>query len=281
MIVLKTVDEAVKWRHPLTGSVGYVASLGGLHRGHEKIFEHAAAENDALVVSLFVNPTQFADGEDYETYPADIDDDLATCRRCGADAVFVPSAAEMFPAEFSTVVRVSRFRGVLCDVSRPHHFDGVTTVVDKLFNILRPSRSYFGKKDYQQLRLIQQMVLDLNQPIVIVPFETVREPDGLAVSTRNSYLSESERAVAPRLYSSLQWALGAFRDGLTSWNAFQLGIRERVEAPDELMSLEYAEALDRRTLAPMATLNNEVVIAVAARCGAARLIDNIELGTAL
>ena len=277
MRIAHTLKDFRAWRGSLSGHVGFTPSLGCMHDGHRALLRASVGENDASIVSIFVNPTQFGRGEDFDKYPRDLEHDAEICRSEGVDMLFAPSVAEMYPPGNATRVSVAKFRGVLCDASRPQLFDGVATIVTKLFSIVRPDRAYFGKKDYQQLRIIEQLTLDLNLGTAIRRIETVREPSGLAGSTRNQYLSADERRAGARLYKALQHCrqryLEGRRDAAGVLDEATGLLAERSPTP----SIEYLAAVDRDTLEPVSTLTANTLIAVAANVGKARLIDNIEL----
>jgi len=258
--------------------IGLVPTMGYLHAGHASLIRQARQECDLVVVSVFVNPTQFGPGEDYDRYPRDLDRDRAVCESEGADAIFAPPADEMYPAGAPcTRVVVARVSEGLCGRSRPHHFGGVATVVTKLINIVQPQRAYFGEKDYQQLVVIRTLVADLNLPVEIVGCPTVREPDGLAMSSRNSYLSPELRARAPAIYE----ALCAGREAARSGERSAAAIAERVRVDLGQMpgaAIEYVEVVDAQSLAALEEVDGGAVVAVALRLGDTRLIDNIRIG---
>jgi pantoate--beta-alanine ligase len=259
------------------GHVGLVPTMGYLHEGHRSLIRAARAANDYVVVTIFVNPLQFGAGEDLDRYPRDLSGDLAQCREEGADLVFAPSAAEMYPQGAPvTTVTVAGLTDGMCGAARPTHFAGVTTVVTKLFAIVGSCRAYFGKKDAQQLAVIDRMVADLNLPVEVVGCPIVREPDGLAMSSRNAYLSAEQRAAALVLSRALETAAGAVIAGERNAHAVVAIIDELVRT-EPLVALEYAEARDAHTLEPVATLEGDVLVALAARVGRTRLIDNVTL----
>jgi len=262
-----------KWRQS-GGKVGFVPTMGYFHRGHLALMERARAENDYVVVSLFVNPTQFGPGEDFARYPRDLERDRRLAEEAGADALFHPAPEEMYPGDYQTYVEVTGLSQGLCGTSRPGHFRGVATVVTKLFNIVTPDRAYFGEKDAQQLRVIKKMVADLNLPVEIRAVPTVREEDGLAMSSRNTYLNPEERRQATALYQSLLWAKEQVAAGERDPARLTAGM-QRIIAGSPLVQLEYLEFRDDETLAPLTELKGKVLIAIAARVGTARLIDNI------
>jgi pantoate--beta-alanine ligase len=258
-------------------SVGLVLTLGALHDGHAAVMRRARAECGCVVVTIFVNPTQFPPGEDFERYPRDLEGDVRKAATVGADLIFAPPTSEVYPPGDSTFVEV---RGPLvecmCGAHRPGHFGGVTTVCARLFNIVRADRAYFGEKDYQQLLVIKQMVRDLHLPLEIVAVPTVREPDGLAMSSRNSYLSPEERGAATVLYRALSEARKRAEGGEREAAALVGAVKEMIET-DPLVKLQYAELRDAETLEEMRQLHGRAVLAVAAFVGQARLIDNVVL----
>jgi pantoate--beta-alanine ligase len=258
-------------------SIGLVPTMGFLHEGHLSLLRAARAECDLVVMSLFVNPTQFGPGEDLDRYPRDEERDAELAAGAGADLIYAPPVDEVYPGDFSTTVTVSGLTEVLCgDPARrgPEHFRGVTTVVAKLFNTVQPDVAYFGQKDAQQLVAIRRMVRDLDFPVRIEALPIVREPDGLAMSSRNAYLSAEERERATALSRALR-EIELVASGESLAAGIEAGRRVLAEAGIEP---EYLEARDAKNLQPVAELNGRpVLIAVAARVGRARLIDNIEL----
>ena len=256
-------------------SVGLVPTMGFFHIGHRSLMEAARRENDFVVVSLFVNPTQFGPNEDLASYPRDLEGDTAVAVAAGVDALFVPTVDEMYPlGPPRTTVHVAGLTAGMCGASRPGHFDGVTTVVAKLFAIVGPSRAYFGRKDFQQVAVVRRMAVDLNLPVQVVGCPLVRESDGLALSSRNVYLTPSERAVAPQLHAALTAAVGAIRHGERAAERVVGLVRHRIGAYPEL-EVEYVEVRSADELEPLSELRGEFVIALAARVGRARLIDNV------
>ncbi len=253
--------------------VGLVPTMGALHAGHLSLIEAASQRDDFIVVSIFVNPTQFGPEEDYERYPRQLSRDAELAAQARAHLVFAPPPAEMYPDDYSTWVEVQDLTEGLCGRFRPGHFRGVTTVVTKLLNIVQPDRAYFGEKDYQQLIVIKRMVRDLNIPVEIVGLPTVREADGLAVSSRNQYLDTQQRAVAPRLYQALQHGAQAARNGASGTEV------ERVVwgllAKEPMFAVQYVQAVDPETLRPRGKAGAPMVIAAAVYLGDTRLIDNI------
>jgi len=279
MELIRTIPEA---RCAIAGaklaarSVGLVPTMGALHEGHASLIRQCRRECAFTVVSVFVNPTQFGPHEDLAAYPRTLDADAALCRELGADVVFAPNAQEMYPREQLAWVNVERLGEHLCGATRPGHFRGVCTVVLKLFNALTPDRAYFGEKDFQQLAILTRMAGDLNVPVQIVPCPTVRESDGLAISSRNRYLSDDQRRQAPSLYKALTHAREMVRHGQTDAQAILEAVRQIVEAhPDA--SVDYISLVDKELLQPLARVDRPGVLAMAVRLGPARLIDNISV----
>jgi len=277
MQVAKTVREVRAWTKLARAdgkTIGFVPTMGYFHEGHLSLMRRAKAECDLCVVSLFVNPTQFGPSEDFLRYPRDFARDAAMAESVGVDLLFAPEVEEMYPEGYQTYVEVTEVTRRLEGAARPGHFRGVATVCTKLFNIVQADRAYFGKKDYQQLKVIQRMVKDLNIPTEIVPCETVREPDGLAMSSRNVYLKPDERQAATVLYR----ALCAGRDAILAGERDAKKVKvlvEQVIATEPLVKTEYVDVADAETLEPLTDLQGEVLISLAARVGVARLIDNI------
>jgi len=257
-------------------TVGLVPTMGFFHAGHLSLMKAARAENDRVVVSLFVNPTQFAPGEDLEDYPRDLARDVRMAEEVGVDYIFHPSVEDMYPQPYLSYVEVEGITEGLCGASRPGHFRGVATVVAKLFHIVPAQRAYFGLKDAQQVRVIQKMVEDLNFDVDIVVCPTVREEDGLAMSSRNVYLGEEERKAATAIYRSLRLAEEMAREGERDAAAVLAAVRGVLEE-EPLVRPEYVEAVDWTDLRPVAEMRGKVLVAVAARVGRARLIDNVLL----
>jgi pantoate--beta-alanine ligase len=276
MIVEKDPDsarQAVTAQRRMGRTIGLVPTMGAFHEGHLSLIRRCRAENDFCAVSIFVNPTQFGPQEDLATYPRRLTDDCALAEKEGVDLVFAPQPEQMYGPDFSTWVTVEKLTSGLCGRFRPGHFRGVTTVVTKLFNIMQPHRAYFGQKDYQQLVVIKRMVADLNMPVQIVALPTVREADGLAMSSRNEYLPPELRAVAPAIYKALTVAAESVRNGATGHEAEQIVRRELSRTPD--IQLQYVEAVHPDTLEPVGHNGAPLVIAVAAYLGGVRLIDNV------
>lgn len=258
-------------------SIGFVPTMGFLHAGHLSLMRQARRENDLVVVSVFVNPTQFGPNEDLEAYPRDTRRDTALMQSENVDIAFFPPAEEIYPASFATYVSVEcSMTRVLCAKSRPTHFRGVTTVVAKLFHLVAPDRAYFGQKDAQQVTVIQQMVKDLDFDVEVVECPIVREADGLAMSSRNTYLSPRHRAGAVVLFQSLTEAKQMIEGGERSAEALVSLIRTKIEAVQDAQ-IDYISVTDAGTLAELTTLAGDVLIALAVKFGKTRLIDNIRM----
>ncbi len=259
-------------------TVGFVPTMGYLHEGHLSLFRCARRENDVVVASIFVNPTQFGPGEDFERYPRDPQGDKEKAESERVDVLFMPRAEDLYPLDFQTFVEVERLTRGLCGAFRPGHFRGVTTVVTKLLMLAFPTRAYFGRKDFQQWRVIEQMVRDLHFPVEIVSCPIVREPDGLAMSSRNVYLSPEERQSALSLYRSLRKAEALFREGETRPQVYEQAIRTILESAPHLKKIDYIAIVDGLTLEPVDRVERGTLIALAAHVGPARLIDNWWVG---
>ena len=280
-MIIETVKEL---REYLAGqraagkTVGFVPTMGFLHEGHLSLIREAKAENDVVVVSDFVNPTQFGPNEDFESYPRNIERDTELALSAGADVIFYPSVSEMYPPESSTYVEVEgNITRVLCGASRPTHFRGVTTVVNKLFNIVEPDKAYFGQKDAQQVAVLTKMVKDLHMDIELIICPIVREPDGLAMSSRNTYLSAEERKQAVILNQALKKAKNAFANGEKDVVKLTEIITDKInEMP--LAVIDYVSILDFPSLKPIITIEKDALAAVAVKFGKTRLIDNEILG---
>jgi pantoate--beta-alanine ligase len=255
-------------------TIGFVPTMGYLHEGHLSLLRRARELSDKTVLSIFVNPTQFAPNEDLDRYPRDFERDEALARAEGCDILFYPSVEEMYPQPYRTYVTVEEITRVLCGRSRPTHFRGVTTVVSKLFHIVKPHLAVFGQKDAQQAIVIKQMVRDLNFDVEIVVGPIVREPDGLALSSRNVYLSPEERKQAPLLYQSLMKAKEHIENGERDAGQVRKAI-ESVLQKAPLARVDYIEIVDTRDLKPLNPLQGEVLIALAVFFGRTRLIDNV------
>lgn len=252
----------------------FVPTMGALHHGHAALIRQAcrvAGKNGAVIVSIFVNPTQFGPSEDFSAYPRPLKFDLKTCREAGADAVFLPGVADMYPSDASVSVNENSLSSTLCGRSRPGHFSGVCTVVAKLFNIVSPTHALFGEKDWQQLAIIRRMVRDLDFNLQIIPCPTIRESDGLAASSRNAYLTASERCLAPEIHASLRLA----SKKPTPSKVVAEAVKRISKIPGA--GIDYVEAVDAATLQPLRNRRAEGRLAAAVFLGKARLIDNIAL----
>lgn len=271
---LKIALKALRQGHK---RVGFVPTMGFLHEGHLSLVKSAKAENDVVVVSIFVNPTQFGPNEDFSSYPRDLERDSALVESAGCDLVFAPEPEEMYPQPYMTYVDVTGgLTDKLCGASRPGHFKGVATVVTKLFNLVKPTRAYFGQKDAQQVAVIEQMVADLNMDVVIVPCPIVREADGLALSSRNTYLSETERREALVLSQSLFWAKEQIEAGERQAAVLIEGMKKLIgKSPSA--EIDYIQIVDARTLENVDVLSGTVLLALAVKVGRPRLIDNMRL----
>lgn len=275
--LIQTIAEVRHRLEPFRSSyqvIGLVPTMGALHAGHESLIQQARKEADCLVVSIFVNPLQFGPKEDYTHYPRMPEADLDFCSRLEVDLIFAPEVEEMYPTPSLTSVEVARITDHLCGPFRPGHFSGVATVVAKLFHIIQPQRAYFGEKDAQQLRVIERMVSDLNLAVSVVAVPTVRESDGLAVSSRNQYLSPEERRSAPVLYRALQAAQQAISEGVLDCGEARKRALEVLEQ-DQNVRVEYLEIVDSEEMQPVERITGPVRVAGAIRIGATRLIDNL------
>jgi len=256
--------------------LGLVPTMGYFHEGHLSLMRRARAENDVVIVSLFVNPTQFGPGEDFERYPRDAAGDEAAAKAVGVDVLFTPSAADMYPPGYATFVEVAGLSDVLCGARRPGHFRGVATVVTKLFQLCRPDAAYFGRKDYQQAVVVKRVITDLNFDVRLEILPTVRDADGLALSSRNSYLTAEERTRATALVRALAKAQGLFAAGEKRVSALKAAMADILAAADA--RVDYVEIVDGDTLAPRDAARPGDLVAVAAYVGRTRLIDNTILG---
>ena len=278
MEILWTPAEMRAWRAANPGSLGLTPTMGYLHEGHLALARRSLAENEVSAASIFVNPAQFGPSEDFERYPRDEENDLRLLRELGVDAIYMPSVEAMYPEGYQTYVTVEGLAQGLEGASRPVHFRGVATVVTKLLNVVRPDRAYFGKKDAQQLRVIRRLARDLDLPVEIAGCETVREADGLAMSSRNAYLTPEQRAAAAVLSRALGAAAAMFADGVRSAESLRAGVRAAVGG-EQLAELEYVSMADSETLAEIeGEVEGTALLSLAARFGAVRLIDNVTLG---
>lgn len=277
MRIVSTVEEVreqvKEWRAE-GFSVGLVPTMGYLHEGHKSLIDKAVRQNDKVVVSVFVNPIQFGPTEDLATYPRDIERDAALCENAGAALIFHPEKEDMYFDDFCTYVDMENLTKGLCGKSRPTHFRGVCTVVSKLFNIVQPDRAYFGQKDAQQLAVVRRMVRDLNFDLEIIGCPIIREEDGLAKSSRNTYLSAEERKAAVVLHKSLEKGERMLRGGEKDAEKIKQAIREVILA-EPLAKIDYVEVVDFDTLESVETADGEVLTAIAVYIGKTRLIDNV------
>ena len=280
MKIIESIDEMQRLAAAARSAgtdIALVPTMGYLHEGHASLMREGRRRGGMLVASIFVNPAQFGAGEDFATYPRDMERDAKIAGECGVDLIFAPGAAAMYPAGYQTFVEVENLSLPLCGASRPGHFRGVTTVVGKLFNIVQPHAAIFGRKDYQQLAVIRRMVADLNIPVEIIGMPIVREPDGLAMSSRNAYLSPAERKSATCLNRSLEAAKALYRSGERN----PAILRERIIAvidAEAAAVIEYVELRDGDSLEEIAKADDRTLLALAVRIGKTRLIDNRILG---
>ncbi len=273
MKVVNTAADLRAAHAALVHPIAMVPTMGYLHRGHLSLIERARAESGAVVVSIFVNPTQFGPAEDFTRYPRDLPRDLELCEKAGVDVAFTPAASEMYPPGFATFVEVEGLQDRWEGAARPGHFRGVATVVARLFRLAQPGRAYFGEKDYQQLQIVTRMARDLALDVEIIPCPTVREPDGLALSSRNAYLDPESRAQA----LALSEALRAAQQGASAGELLGAGLAASMQeavARHPGVALDYAAVVDPSTLEPLATLDRPGRALIAARVGGVRLIDN-------
>ena len=276
MKIVQTVEEVraeiKKWRRENL-TVGLVPTMGYLHEGHKSLIDRAVAENDRVVVSVFVNPMQFGPSEDLESYPRDLKRDAALCEEAGANLIFHPEPEDMYSSDFSSFIDMNTLTGGLCGKTRPTHFRGVCTVVGKLFHIVEPDKAYFGQKDAQQLAVIRHMVKDLNFNLEVVGCPIIREEDGLAKSSRNTYLNKEERQAALVLSRSLDAAKAQIEAGERNAVVLKENICSIIEA-EPLARIDYVEFVDWNTLEPVETIDGPVLNAIAVYIGKTRLIDN-------
>jgi pantoate--beta-alanine ligase len=279
MIVIKTIDEMKAYVRDIkkkNQTICLVPTMGYLHKGHTDLMREGRTLADHLVISIYVNPTQFGPNEDLAKYPRDFEMDCRLAGEVGVDCIFYPDSDQMYPRGYATYVNVEGITETLCGKSRPTHFRGVTTVVAKLFNIIEPDTAVFGLKDYQQLAVIKRMVVDLNMNVQIIPHPTVREEDGLAMSSRNKYLTPEQRKHALVLSRSLKHAQEMVRSGSRDASAIRAAVVDMISSTPECV-LDYAEIVHPETLACLERIEDHAVMALAVKVGATRLIDNIEL----
>ena len=279
MRIITTIAElqqAIREEKHNGKSVGYVPTMGYLHEGHVSLMQHARKENDLVVLSIFVNPLQFGPNEDFETYPRDLERDQNIAMDAGVDYIFYPSVEEMYPASPSIMARVESRTDCLCGKKRPGHFDGVATVLTKFFNIIQPNKAYFGMKDAQQVAVVDGLIKDFNFPVELVPVDIIREEDGLAKSSRNVFLTETERQEAKELYQSLIKAKEAIAAGERNPNAIVKLVSDYISTHTHGV-IDYVEVYQYPELQPVTTLSGQIIIAIAVKFSKARLIDNITL----
>ena len=276
MKVVETIAEMRRIRLELDEPVGFVPTMGYLHDGHLALVKQARAENSSVVASIFVNPTQFGPQEDFESYPRDTQRDLAMLEKERTDIVFMPSVAEMYPTRFSSWVEVGKITERLEGAARPTHFRGVTTVVAKLFNIVQPTKAYFGQKDAQQAIVIKKMVADLNMNLEVVACRTVREPDGLAMSSRNTYLSPEERRAAVVLHQALNLAQQLWSQGERDAEKLRQEIVAIIQK-QPLANIDYVSIADAETLEELDEIKPPALVSLAVKIGKPRLLDNVVL----
>lgn len=278
MVIIKSIDDlrkAIRSARSAGRTIGVVPTMGYLHEGHLSLMRRARKENDLVVATVFVNPTQFGPNEDFEAYPRNARRDIDLMQAENVDIAFMPEAVDLYPDGYATYVDVQgSMTQTLCGASRPEHFKGVTTIVAKLFHLTAPHRAYFGQKDAQQIAVIRRMTRDLDFDLEIVACPTVREPDGLAMSSRNSYLSESQRANAVVISQALFEARDMIAAGQTRADKVIDHIRMRIEAVEQA-DIDYVAAVDFYTLNDLDILNGSVLLAVAVKFGSTRLIDNL------
>lgn len=276
MEIIHTIANLKSWRDQCHGSVGLVPTMGFLHDGHLSLVKQAKKDNSEVAVSIFVNPTQFGPSEDYKTYPRDLERDLALLEEVGTDIVFIPSDEEMYPNGYCSWVDVEKVTERLEGEYRSGHFRGVTTVVAKLFNIVEPTRAYFGQKDAQQVIVISKMVVDLNMNLEVIIVPTMREADGLAMSSRNIYLNAKERKAATILYKALTKAKEQRLSGERDANCLRQTMTVMIQS-EPMAKIDYISVADVVTLEEISHIDNQTLVSIALRFGKTRLIDNILL----
>jgi pantoate--beta-alanine ligase len=275
MHVITKIDEMTNYSTSEQDNgevIGFVPTMGYLHDGHLSLVQKAKQNCDKVILSIYINPTQFSPSEDLDKYPRDLERDKELCKEAGVDALFFPSDSEMYPENYRTYIQVEGLSELLCGVTRPHHFKGVTTIVAKLFNIVLPHRAYFGLKDYQQYTIIRRMAKDLNMGVDVVGCPTVREGDGLAMSSRNVYLNQKQREESRVLYESLRQAQGMFDKGITDVKMIKDHIRARIEETEGV--IDYIEMVNPDSLQSVEEVEERDVILLAVYFGGTRLIDN-------
>ncbi|MFC1901221.1 pantoate--beta-alanine ligase [Chloroflexota bacterium] len=276
MKVIETIAEMKNLRQQIAGPLGFVPTMGYLHEGHISLVKQAREENPTIAASIYVNPTQFGPGEDFESYPRNTERDLSMLEKENTDIVFMPTGEDMYPPKYDSWVDVGDITQRLEGASRPTHFRGVTTIVNKLFNIVQPTKAYFGQKDAQQLAVIKKMVKDLNMNLEVIACPTIREPDGLAMSSRNSYLKPDERKAAAVLYQSLKLAEQLYKQGEKDAEKIRREMTELI-SKQPLTNIDYVSIADNETLEELAEVKSPVLVSLAVKIGKPRLIDNIVL----
>ena len=262
--------------HLLHGrSIGFVPTMGAMHEGHLSLVKRSKYENDITVVSIFVNPLQFSPSEDFQQYPRDTDGDAAKLRKAEADVIFMPDAPSIYHEGFATHITVDKISEKLCGAFRPGHFRGVVTIVAKLFNIVSPARAYFGQKDFQQAAIIRKMAKDLDMPVDIIVSPTIREHDGLAMSSRNLYLNEEERKAAGVIYRCPVQTSEMLKSGIINKEQIKRFMKEKLSAEPLVREIQYASMYDPETLDEVENAGKEALLAVSVQVGGTRLIDNM------
>lgn len=270
---VKEMQEVSLYLHAEHFRIGFIPTMGYLHDGHLSLIKKAKKENEVCIVSIYVNPTQFTDKEDLKTYPKDFEHDEKLLRKAGVDYVFCPKDKEMYPGDYQTFVQVEKLGSVLEGASKEGHFKGVASIVTKLFNIIKPNKAYFGQKDYQQCLVVKQLVRDLHLDILIVVCQTVREKDGLALSSRNVHLSQEERQQATCLYQALKHAEKRIKEGEVNTAIVKKEMEELI-LKNPAAKIDYVEMVQPETLAPLETIKQNAVVCLAMFIGTTRLIDN-------
>ena len=271
---IKELGDYIQWHKTKKKSIGLVPTMGYLHRAHQALIEMAKRETDIAVVSSFVNPKQFNIKKDFKEYPIDLEKDQDICQQSGADILFLPSAQEMYPNKSLIEIKPIKLSDYLCGATRPGHFEGVCLVISKLFNMVRPDFAYFGEKDAQQLAIIRQLTLDLNFPVVIRSHPTVREKDGLAVSSRNKNLTKENRKRAGIVYKSLLKGLSMLESGIVDLPKVKNEILDHL-SNQNYRKVDYLEIVDTKTFEPIRQVEKDAIIAIAIFFGSVRLIDNV------
>ncbi|MFC1921621.1 pantoate--beta-alanine ligase [Chloroflexota bacterium] len=276
MKVIETIAEMKEARRQIAGPLGFVPTMGYLHEGHMSLARQAKEENPTVAASIFVNPTQFGPSEDFESYPRNIERDLSMLEKEKTAIVFMPAPSEIYPPGFDSWVETGTITTKLEGASRPTHFRGVTTVVNKLFNIVQPTKAYFGQKDAQQLAVIKKMAKDLDMNLEVIACPTIREPDGLALSSRNTYLKPDERKAAAVLYQSLILAEQLYKQGEKDAEKIRKAMTELI-GRQSLANIDYVSIADNETLEELDLINAPALVSLAVQIGKPRLIDNIVL----